>query len=351
MTFSFHSCIFSFSLRSSWLANCLITVSADLPARVVTRNSCLVFNRFAPFPLVALRIPAFAKWFPSFSALPGCTGGFWCCCWPCAIAGVASVASGASNVSFSMSLYSSILHLLRTSMPPKKTSKLPENNIELIIKVRYSIKNRFCVPFRLRFFITSELVLSCWASPPSRSTSSSLGWPPITNLQALAQRFSQPVWKALRMAPRRWNPQRGSPAPSEPDELSAPSGATTQDNAGPGSPAPGFATACSAAPGNAASMCCKPRCTKFSCTRSSTRTSPRFGRHLYGGQPAKALKDLCCVFTLRSKPCCGSEPSHAYRRWSSEGYNAPHESFHASTSRLLRKTSPHSSEIRSQATS
>lgn len=40
-----------------------------------------------------------------------------------------------------MSLYSSIVHLLRASALLKKTSKLSENNIELEIKVRYTIKN------------------------------------------------------------------------------------------------------------------------------------------------------------------------------------------------------------------
>ena len=149
MTFSFHSCIFSFSPWSSWLATCLMTASADLPALGVTRDSCLVLNRFAPFPLAALRIPGFTDWFLSFPAPSWRPCWAWCCAscsCPFTIAEVASHASGAphaSNVSFSMSLYPSILHPLCASALLKKTSKLPENNIELGIKARYTIKIRF----------------------------------------------------------------------------------------------------------------------------------------------------------------------------------------------------------------
>lgn len=60
----------------------------------------------------------------------------------------------ASLASFSMSLYSSTVPLLRASALLKKTSKLSENNIELEIKVRYTIRNPVFYPIRATWYIT-----------------------------------------------------------------------------------------------------------------------------------------------------------------------------------------------------
>ncbi len=63
VTFFFYFNIFFFSPWSFWLANCLITISANLPALVVIRTSFFVLNHFTSFLLVVFRIPGFTNWF------------------------------------------------------------------------------------------------------------------------------------------------------------------------------------------------------------------------------------------------------------------------------------------------
>lgn len=136
----------------------------------VIRDSCRVLNRFPPFPLVAFKIPDFNTSSLSSSAWIWCSCRA-CCFLPCYCSSsateVASHASGAlftPQASFSMSPYSSILHPLCTSMLLKKTSKLLENNIELTISVRYTIKNGFVMmiyfpgifPLFLSFFLSTR---------------------------------------------------------------------------------------------------------------------------------------------------------------------------------------------------
>lgn len=107
-----------------------MTAYADLPARVVTRDSCfaLSLNHVVLFPLVGRRTPNFPDW-PFSASLPD-----WRTCWAWYIASCSeslTVVDVASDVSTSMSLHSSILHLLYASELFKKTSKLLQNSIEL----------------------------------------------------------------------------------------------------------------------------------------------------------------------------------------------------------------------------
>ncbi len=110
---------------------CLIAASADCPALVVARV-CLIFNCFAAFPLVALRIPGFPNWFLSVSSSN------WraiCRLWLSASCFCPSVV--AAVASLSTSSYSSILQLLCACVILEMTSRLFKNDIEHNFTVRY----------------------------------------------------------------------------------------------------------------------------------------------------------------------------------------------------------------------
>ena len=150
ITTCFYFRILSFSVWSFWISICLIAASVNFPALVVARVFCLIFYRFAIFPLVALRTPGFPNWFFSISSsnwrginrlwLPTS-----CSC-PSMVAAVASVASDASYATSALlptSSYSSIVQLLSGCNLLETTSRLSEKDIEHNFSVRYSIKNGF----------------------------------------------------------------------------------------------------------------------------------------------------------------------------------------------------------------
>ena len=139
----FYSYIFFFLTWSSWAAICLMAVSANFLALVVACVSCLTFNRFVAFSLVALRTPKFTNWsLSAFMSNWRRTCQFWCSALYSCSPAVATVAHHLSNALFSMTSYSSIIQLFYTYALLEIISKLSKNDIEYSSTIRYKIKNR-----------------------------------------------------------------------------------------------------------------------------------------------------------------------------------------------------------------
>lgn len=142
ITICFYSCIFSFLVWSFWVAICLIAISAVFFPVVVICISCLIFNCFAMFLLMVLRILGFINCLFSTSISS------WraiclvlSCSTTTAVEAVALYALCVLGVLFSMTLYSFIVQIFGANALLKMNFKLSKIDIKLKIQVYYTIKN------------------------------------------------------------------------------------------------------------------------------------------------------------------------------------------------------------------